>query len=165
MAILTVKINIRIKIFHYLITPLDLPSSKPRTATKLIKSQSTNDIKPSVQSLINHTKKKESVPSPSKTKSVVNSQNILKKSINKNPSKILIKTESTTTPTVKSPITVIVKQESSPQSSTTIIPSNSTTPSVSISNLKKIPKKPAPPKVEEKRSHSLMPSSSSTRVK
>jgi hypothetical protein len=67
----------------------------------------------------------------------------------------LIKTESTTTvPIVKSPLNIISKQKSSSQPSSTI------TPSVSINDLKKIPKKPLPPKIEEKRSRSSMSSSS-----
>jgi hypothetical protein len=130
--------------------------------TKLIKSQSTNDIKSSITSTIANIKKKESNPSPSKPKSVTNnSQTILKKPINKNPQKISIKTE----PSTNSPLNVSIKQEASPQSSSssTIISSNNTTTSVSINNLKKIPKKPLPPKVEEKRSRSLMPASSLNR--
>ncbi len=122
-------------------------------STKLIKSQSTNDIKLSIQSIITNTKKKESIPSPSKPKSVTISQTILKKPINKNLQKPSIKTE----PTTNSSLNVVIKQEPSPQ------PSNNTTTSVSISNLKKIPKKSIPPKIEEKYSRLSISSSSLNR--
>ncbi|CAF1319016.1 unnamed protein product [Adineta steineri] len=139
------------------------PSTKPRSSTtKLIKSQSTNDIKSSSQPTTMNTKKKEIVPSPSKIKTVISSQNASKKSIIKNPHKISIKTEQTSTTIVKSPSTVVIKRESLSQPSTSSIsPTNTTTTSASINNLKKIPKKKVlPSSVIEKRSRSSMPSPS-----
>jgi hypothetical protein len=134
--------------------------SKPRSSTKLIKSQSTNDIKSSSQSITINIKKKESAPIPSKTKSITNSQIVLKKSINKNPPKTSIKTEPTSISTVKSPPNVIIKHESFSQPSSTIISPNNSTTTVSINNLKKIPKKLVSTTVTDKRSRSSMPPSS-----
>ncbi|CAF1457460.1 unnamed protein product [Adineta steineri] len=139
------------------------PSTKPRSSTtKLIKSQSTNDIKSSSQPTTMNTKKKEIVPSPSKIKTVISSQNASKKSIIKNPHKISIKTEQTSATIVKSPSTVVIKRESLSQPSTSSIsPTNTTITSASINNLKKIPKKKVlPSSVIEKRSRSSMPSPS-----
>ncbi|CAF4014777.1 unnamed protein product [Rotaria sp. Silwood2] len=140
----------------------NLSLSKPHTSTKLIKSQSTNDIKPSIQCTINNTKKKEPALSPSTPKPVTNIQNGLKKSINKNPQKPSIKTEQASISTSKSPSNIIIKQESLSQPSSTNI-SNNTNTSVPINNLKKIPKKPQPPPIIEKHSRSSISSSSLNR--
>ncbi|CAF4923494.1 unnamed protein product [Rotaria sp. Silwood1] len=141
----------------------NLSSLKPRASRKIIKSQSTNDIKPSIQTTINNTKKKESAPSPSKPKLVTNIQNGLKKPINKNSQKSSIKTEQTSTSTNKSPSNIIIKQESLLQPSSTNTASTDTNTSVLINNLKKIPKKPQPPPVVEKYSRSSISSSSLNR--
>ncbi|CAF1541538.1 unnamed protein product, partial [Adineta steineri] len=71
-------------------------------------------------------------------------------------------TEQTSTTIVKSPSTVVIKRESLSQPSTSSIsPTNTTTTSASINNLKKIPKKKVlPSSVIEKRSRSSMPSPS-----
>lgn len=145
-------------LFNYY-NSLDSSSLKPRPSTKLTKSQSTNDVKSSIPSTITNTKKKETVSSPSKVKLTTNSQNVLKKPVNKVSLKTSIKSESTLNLAIKSPLNVTIKQEPSSQPTST----NNTTSSVSINNLKKIPKKLAPAKVEEKRSHSVIPSSSSNR--
>lgn len=101
-------------------------------------------------------KKKESnFSSPLKTKINLNPQVVLKRAINKIPSKTSIKPESTSTSTVKSPLNTTIKQEL-PAPSTTISTSSSTAAG-SINTLKKIPKKPVATKVEGKRSQSLMP--------
>ncbi|CAF5161206.1 unnamed protein product, partial [Rotaria sp. Silwood1] len=141
----------------------NLSSLKPRASRKIIKSQSTNDIKPSIQTTINNTKKKEPAPSPSKPKPVANIQNGLKKPINKNSQKPSIKTEQTSTSTNKSPSNIIIKQESLLQPSSTNTASTDTNSSVPINNLKKIPKKPQPPPVVEKYSRSSISSSSLNR--
>ncbi|CAF5214913.1 unnamed protein product, partial [Rotaria magnacalcarata] len=129
----------------------NLSLSKVRTSTKLVKSQSTNDIKTSIQSTTSSIKKKEPITSPSKTKLVTNLQNVSKKTINKNPSKPSNKTEQTVTSIVKSPSNNIIKQEllsqsqsSSSSSSSTNTCSNNANTSVPITNLKKIPRKPVP---------------------
>ncbi|CAF0828106.1 unnamed protein product [Rotaria sordida] len=144
----------------------NLSLSKTRPSTKLIKSQSTNDIKSSIQSILNNTKKKEQILSPSKPKPVTNTQNGLKKSINKNSQKSSIKTEQTLTSTTKSSSNIIIKQESSSQSSSsTNISSNNTNTSIPKNNFKKIPKKPLPPPpppIVEKHSRSSISSSTSS---
>ncbi|CAF0871557.1 unnamed protein product [Rotaria sordida] len=146
----------------------NLSLSKTRPSTKLIKSQSTNDIKSSIQSILNNTKKKEQILSPSKPKPVTNTQNGLKKSINKNSQKSSIKTEQTLTSTTKSSSNIIIKQESlSQSSSSTNISSNNTNTSIPKNNFKKIPKKPLPPPpppppIVEKHSRSSISSSTSS---
>ena len=127
---------------------------KPRPTTKLVKSQSTNDIKSSTVAM---TKKKEFNPSPFKTKINLNPQVVLKRAINKIPAKTSIKPESTSTSLVKSPSTSSIKQELPAPSTAT------NTSAASINNLKKIPKKPVATKVEGKRSQSLMPPVTSDR--
>ena len=118
------------------------------------------------------TKKKESIPSPSKASTAPPQP--MKKPIAisttiKPSSKPSVKLEGTSTIS-KSPSNLPSKQESSPN--TNITSSNSTSTPCLISSLKKIPKKvippppPPPPPVVEKRARSPMtPPSSSNRVR
>ena len=145
---------------------LDSSISKPRPTVKLVKSQSTNDIK-SAAAAVAATKKKEVTPLPLKTKINLNPQVVIKKTITKIPGKPSIKPEPTSTSTVKSPPNTSIKQEPSPPppppSTATNTTSNNISSSASINSLKKIPKKPIPAKGEEKRSQSLKPPSTADR--
>ncbi|CAF0892430.1 unnamed protein product [Adineta ricciae] len=137
--------------------------SKPPSSMKLVKSHSMNDVKSSSQSIPNSTKKKELVVfSPPKSKPISNSQPAVKKSITKNPPKTSIKTEQLSTSIVKSPSTIVLKQETASQSSTNNIPSSNAKPSTSLNTLKKIPKKPVSSSTPsaEKQSRLSMPTSS-----
>lgn len=133
-----------------------------RVSTKLIKSRSTNDIKSVAQIAVINNKKKEFIVSPTKTKPTSNVQNGLKKTINKNLSKVSLKAEQPSTLMTKSPSKISMKQEPFSQVSLANVSSTNTKPPT-INNLKKIPKKPIPPLAVEKRSRSSMPSVVSNR--
>lgn len=152
--------------FIFINYSLDLSSSKPHTSTKLVKSQSTNDIRASIQPKICNTKRKESVPSPTKPKLTATQQNATKKTLNKSVPNPSIKTEKKLTSIAKSPSSTTIKQEPLSQPTLANTSSNNASASTTINNLKKIPKKPLPTPSStavEKRSRTSTSSSSSNR--
>ncbi|CAF3402027.1 unnamed protein product [Rotaria sp. Silwood1] len=115
----------------------DSSISKARPSSKL---KPDHDSKPSTQSsTTSHIKKKEPIPSPSKNNTQIPIKKPIQIPTNKTSQKPSIKIEQTSTN--KSPSNINIKRESSPN----VTSSNSTTSTVSISSLKKIPKKVAPP--------------------